>query len=107
MRRILIVAALAACSTSSSPHDVVACVGYVANGSAYVGKCERACEMPTPDFTGTGIDNPCTASNPEPNPGFGGGTLTCERTATDDGILGCCMVATGPVFIRFYQCEGK
>jgi hypothetical protein len=92
MRIVLILAALTGCGTSSSPHDLVDCVGWTNGSAVFVGQCERACEMPPAD-TGPLCDAVTIGM--------------CHSFLDENGVAGCCQAQAVELPIRFYECGGQ
>lgn len=101
MKGWLLALALAACS-SSDPHKVVACQGYLdQTGSAFTGTCEAACQKAGSNGSApTGKGGTCTGLHKDGEP-----TITCGMTFDFDGTPGCCSVGTdGVADVEFFAC---
>ncbi len=102
MKRWLL--ALAACSGSANPHEVVPCEGYLTQtGSAFTGTCELACQKAGSNGgapSGTGPQ--CTAFH---GSGDMPPTVMCNFTFKFDDKSGCCAPGTdGAADVEFYTC---
>jgi hypothetical protein len=102
MKRWLL--ALAACSGSQNPYEVVPCQGYLTQtGSAFVGSCDLPCQK-----AGSNGGAP-SGTGPECTGLHGSGDMPpavmCGFSLKFDDHSGCCASGTdGMADVEWYQC---